>query len=136
MENSKLNIEMLLQILKAICRITYKLLKIIFQILFLIVKIVWQFLNDKPSSKLDKVHRAKAKVKSGHTRKQYQVTIKGTAQRNGPIPIHKSVIMDEQQTKLFRGANRYDAIEGWVRANYPGASIPNIRRFAVEIKQV
>ena len=41
--------------------------------------------------------------------------------------------MDEKQARLFHGANRYEAIQEWIHANYPGAKIPKIRNFSTEI---
>jgi hypothetical protein len=37
---------------------------------------------------------------------------------------------------LFTGSKRYEALEGWIKANYPGAKIPNIRSFGIEVKAV
>ena len=66
----------------------------------------------------------------------YEVRIKGTIQANGPKTINKVVRMDRTQMQLFTGSKRYEAIEGWIKANYPGAKIPNIRNFGVESKRV
>jgi hypothetical protein len=66
----------------------------------------------------------------------YDVRIKGTIQANGPRTINRLVRMDETQMRLFTGSKRYEAIEGWIRANYPGATIPNVRNFAIECKSV
>lgn len=66
----------------------------------------------------------------------YEVKIKGTIQAGGPKPINKTVLMDRTQMQYFTGRNRYEAIEGWIRANYPGATIPNIRNFGTESKLV
>jgi hypothetical protein len=66
----------------------------------------------------------------------YDVRIKGTIQANGPRTIDRIVRMDETQMRLFTGSKRYETIEGWIRANYPGATIPNIRNFATECKSV
>jgi hypothetical protein len=66
----------------------------------------------------------------------YEVRIKGTIQANGPKTINRVVRMDRTQMQLFTGSKRYEAIEGWIRANYPGAKIPNIRSFGTESKRV
>ena len=136
MEDGKINVKNIEQVLEVICRIIYKLLKVLFQILAFIIEKLWQTFNEKPSPKREKVFRDNIKITSGQSVKRYRVTIKGTAQNNGPLPIRKTVVMDEKQAKLFRGANRYEAIEGWIHANYPGAKISNIRDFAVEIKLI
>jgi hypothetical protein len=64
----------------------------------------------------------------------YEVRIKGTIQANGPKTINRVIIVDRTQMLLFTGSRRYEALEGWIRANYPGAKIPNIRSFATEVK--
>lgn len=66
----------------------------------------------------------------------YEVRIKGTIQANGPKIINRVVCMDRTQMQLFTGSKRYEAIEGWIKANYPGAKIPNIRSFEVESRRV
>jgi hypothetical protein len=66
----------------------------------------------------------------------YDVRIKGTIQANGAKTINRVVRMDRTQMLLFTGSKRYEAIEGWIKANYPGAKIPNIRSFGTECKQV
>lgn len=66
----------------------------------------------------------------------YDVRIKGTIQANGPKTINRVVRMDRTQMQLFTGSKRYEAIEGWIKANYPGAKIPNIRSFSTEYKTV
>lgn len=66
----------------------------------------------------------------------YEVHIKGTIQANGPKIVNRIVRMDRTQMLLFTGSKRYEAIEGWIKANYPGAKIPNIRSFGVESKRV
>ncbi|MEG2339388.1 MAG: hypothetical protein RSA53_06325 [Odoribacter sp.] len=66
--------------------------------------------------------------------KQYQVTVKGTLQQNGPLTIKKTVILDQKQAGTFTGANRYEVIEAFLKIHYPGAKIPNIRNFGVEVK--
>lgn len=71
---------------------------------------------------------------SSNHEKMYNVRIKGTIQANGPKIINHVVQMNETQMRLFSGSKRYEAIEGWVNANYPGARINNIRSFGVEIK--
>jgi hypothetical protein len=51
--------------------------------------------------------------------KMYDVRIKGTIQANGPKPVDRWVRMDETQKRMFTGGKRKEALEGWVRANYP-----------------
>lgn len=53
--------------------------------------------------------------------KVYKIKFQGTIQLNGPKSINKVVEMDEVQARLFTGSQRKDAVEGWIRANYPGA---------------
>ncbi|MDR1883533.1 MAG: hypothetical protein LBR26_12250, partial [Prevotella sp.] len=65
----------------------------------------------------------------GSEEKMYNVRIKGTIQANGPKTINRIVQMDRTQMLMFTGSKRYEAIEGWIRANYPGAKIPSIRGF-------
>jgi hypothetical protein len=57
--------------------------------------------------------------------KMYDVHILGSIQANGPIPINRWVRVDEIQRKLFTGSKRKESLEGWVRANYPGATKVN-----------
>ena len=66
----------------------------------------------------------------------YEVRIKGTIQANGPKSINQWVRMNETQMQMFTGSKRYEAIEGWIRANYPGATVPNIRSFGTEVRSV
>ena len=67
----------------------------------------------------------------------YEVKIKGTIQCNGPKIINKVVVMDQVQMKMFTGSKRYEAIEGWIKANYPAAKpLKSYRGFAVEAKQI
>ncbi|MDR1554011.1 MAG: hypothetical protein LBS69_11215 [Prevotellaceae bacterium] len=61
--------------------------------------------------------------------KMYDVRIKGTIQANGPRTINRVVRINETQMRLFAGSKRYEAIEGWIRANYPGATIPIYQEF-------
>lgn len=136
MEEGKIDVKKIEQVLEVICRIIFKLLKVLFQILAFIIEKLWQTFSEKSSPKGEEVFRDNIKITSGQSGKRYRVTIKGTAQKNGPLPIRKTVVMDEKQAKLFRGANRYEAIEGWINVNYPGAKISNIRDFAVEIKLI
>lgn len=136
MEDGKIDVNKIKRALEVICRIIYRLLKVLFQILAFIIEKLWQTSNEKPFPKGEKVLRDNVKITSGQSVKQYLVTIKGTAQNNGTLPIRKTVVMDEKQAKLFRGANRYEAIQEWIHANYPGTKISNIRDFAVEIKLI
>lgn len=65
---------------------------------------------------------------------KYKVTVRGTAQLNGPVPINKSFITDDARlARSFSGGDRYQVIEAWVRNNYPGVNIPNIRSFSANI---
>ncbi len=73
---------------------------------------------------------------STSSEEMYDVRIKGTIQANGPKTINRVVRMDKTQMQLFTGSKRYEAIEGWIKANYPGAKIPNIRNFGIEWKRV
>ncbi|WP_163309607.1 hypothetical protein [Dysgonomonas sp. 521] len=67
----------------------------------------------------------------------YEVRIKGTIQCNGPKTINRVVIMDKTQMQMFTGSKRYEAIEGWIKANYPGAKPKgSYRDFGVESKPV
>lgn len=66
----------------------------------------------------------------------YEVKIKGTIQMNGPKNIRETIVVDRQQMQAFTGSKRYEAIEGWLKVNYPGATIPNIRSFAAEAKPI
>jgi hypothetical protein len=66
----------------------------------------------------------------------YEVRIKGTIQANGPKTINQWVRMNRTQMQLFTGSKRYEAIEGWIRANYPGAKIPNIHNFGTEWRRI
>jgi hypothetical protein len=68
--------------------------------------------------------------------KMYNVTVKGTAQLNGPVRVNKTVEMDEAMAMKFNGANRYEVIEAFVKTHYPGVTIPSIRGFGAEIKAI
>ena len=63
----------------------------------------------------------------------YDVRIKGTIQLNGSKTINHIVRMNKPQMQMFTGSKRYEAIEGWIKANYPGAKIPSIRGFSCEV---
>ena len=77
------------------------------------------------------------KLFSDDAPKQWEVKINGTVQRNGPIPVNRTVIVDDiRQAQAFQGANRYEVIAEWLRVNYPGATYDHIRHFAVEVKPV
>lgn len=68
---------------------------------------------------------------------KFKVTIKGTAQLNGPYPINASFeTTDARLAQSFTGANRYQVIEGWIKANYPGVKISNIRSFGATVQQI
>lgn len=45
----------------------------------------------------------------------WKVTIRGTGQNNGTVPINKTVEIDENAAKVFNGPNRYQAIEAFVQ---------------------
>lgn len=67
----------------------------------------------------------------------YQVRIKGTLQCNGPKIIDKTFVADKVQAQMFQGSKRYEAIEGWIRANYPAAKPQSsYRNFGVEVKRL
>jgi len=55
----------------------------------------------------------------------YEIHIVGTIQANGPKSINRKIIVDETQRQLFTGSKRKEALEGWVRANYPGVTKVN-----------
>lgn len=77
------------------------------------------------------------KLFSDDAPKQWEVKIKGTVQRNGPIPVNRTFIVDDiRQAQAFQGANRYEVIAEWLRVNYPGATYDHIRHFAAEVKPV
>ncbi|WP_018665769.1 hypothetical protein [Bacteroides gallinarum] len=64
----------------------------------------------------------------------YEIRIKGTIQCNGPKPINKTFIGDRLQAQMFTGSRRREALEDWVRANYPGAEPQSGRNLAAEVK--
>lgn len=65
----------------------------------------------------------------------YQIKIKGTIQCNGPKNINKTFVADKVQAQMFSGSKRYEAIENWIRANYPAAKpMASYRGFGVEVK--
>lgn len=65
----------------------------------------------------------------------YEIRIKGTVQCNGPKIINKTFVADKVQAQMFQGSRRYEAIEGWIHANYPSAKPQSsYRNFAVEVK--
>lgn len=64
--------------------------------------------------------------------KQWEITIKGTGFLNGPVSINKTFLMDEVQAKAFNGTYRYEALEAYVQANYPGLKI-NPRQFGIGV---
>jgi hypothetical protein len=66
--------------------------------------------------------------------KMYNVRIRGTIQSNGPKRISRVVQMDRTQMLMFTGSKRYEAMEGWIKANYPGAKIPSIRSFIAKVE--
>lgn len=68
---------------------------------------------------------------------KYKVTVKGTAQLNGTYPINASFeTTDSRLAQSFTGAKRYEVIEAWVKANYPGVKITNIRNFGATVQQL
>ena len=79
-------------------------------------------------------------VRNPHKNKKeelYQVRIKGTIQCNGPKIINKAFVADKVQAQMFQGSKRYEAIEGWIRANYPAAKPQaSYRNFGVEVKRL
>lgn len=68
--------------------------------------------------------------------KMYKVTVKGTAQLNGPVIVNKTVEMEEFMAAKFNGANRYEVIEDFVKVHYPGVKIPSIRSFGASITPI
>lgn len=67
----------------------------------------------------------------------YHVLIKGSIQCNGPKIIYKTFVADKLQAQMFTGSRKYEAIEGWIRANYPAAEPQtNYRNFSVEVKAI
>ncbi|KAA6330319.1 hypothetical protein EZS27_020958 [termite gut metagenome] len=72
---------------------------------------------------------------SSTEKKMYEVRIKGSIQCNGPKMINTVVLMDKTQMQMFTGSKRYEAIEGWIKANYPAAKPQNsYRNFGIEVK--
>lgn len=72
---------------------------------------------------------------SSSEEQMYEVRIKGTIQCNGPKVINRVVVMDRAQMQMFTGSKRYETIEGWIKANYPGAKPQqSYRNFGVEAK--
>lgn len=72
---------------------------------------------------------------SSSEEQMYEVRIKGTIQCNGPKAINRVVVMDRAQMQMFTGSKRYETIEGWIKANYPGAKPQqSYRNFGVEAK--
>jgi hypothetical protein len=65
----------------------------------------------------------------------YEVRIKATVYINGPRTINQWVRMNRTQMQLFTGSKQKDAIEGWIKANYPGAKIVN-RNFGTEWRRI
>jgi hypothetical protein len=61
-----------------------------------------------------------------------KVTVKGTGQLNGTVPINKTVEMDERAARAFSGAKRDRAIEAFVETHFPGVSI-NPKKFSANI---
>jgi hypothetical protein len=49
--------------------------------------------------------------------------IKDAIQASGPKVINQWGHMNETQMRLFTGSKCYEAIEGWIKANYQGARI-------------
>lgn len=69
--------------------------------------------------------------------KKYKITVKGTGQLNGSRPINQSFITEDAKlAQSFTGANRYQVIEAWIQANYPGVKIPNIRSFSANVVSI
>jgi len=65
----------------------------------------------------------------------WKVTIKGTGQLNGPVPINKTVEMDERAAKAFSGSKRAKAIEAFVQTHYPGVKI-NPSQFSANVNPI
>ncbi|KAA6311640.1 hypothetical protein EZS27_037272 [termite gut metagenome] len=72
---------------------------------------------------------------SSTEKQMYEVRIKGSIQCNGPKMINTIILMDKTQMEMFTGSKRYEAIEGWIKANYPAAKPQNsYRNFGIEVK--
>jgi len=69
------------------------------------------------------------------SKKMYDVRIRGTIQWKGPYAIDQWIRMDEVQFQMFRVSDR-QAMEAWVKTNYPGATLPNNTFRIVEKKLV
>lgn len=65
----------------------------------------------------------------------WKVTIKGTGQLNGPVPINKTVEMDERAAKAFTGSKKSTAIEAFVQTHYPGVQI-DPRKFSANVNPI
>ena len=77
------------------------------------------------------------KLFSDDAPKQWEVIIKRTVQRNGPIQFNRNFnVDDKRQAQAIQRANRYEEIAEWLRVNYPGATYDHIRHFAAEVKPV
>ncbi|KAA6337996.1 hypothetical protein EZS27_013970 [termite gut metagenome] len=73
---------------------------------------------------------------SSTEKQMYEVRIKGSIQCNGPKMINTVVLMDKTQMEMFTGSKRYEAIAGWIKANYPSAKPQSsYRNFGIEVKQ-
>lgn len=51
----------------------------------------------------------------------YKIRFQGTIQSNGSKNVNRVVEMDEVQARIFTGSQRKEAVDGWIRSNYPGA---------------
>ncbi|WP_018665772.1 hypothetical protein [Bacteroides gallinarum] len=90
-------------------------------------------------SKTNQTHRRHSndsthKYENENKEQLYEIRIKGTIQCNGPKPISKTFIGDRLQAQMFTGSRRREALEDWVRANYPGADPQSGRNLAAEVK--
>ena len=64
-------------------------------------------------------------TKSSKGQAMYEIHIAGSIQANGSKHINRKIVVDETQKQLFTGSKRKEALEGWVRVNYPGVTKVN-----------
>lgn len=64
-----------------------------------------------------------------------RITFKGSGQLNGVVVINKSIEVDDQQVKGFKGQNRNDIILATLAVHYPGVKI-NPHNIGVNIEKI
>lgn len=64
-----------------------------------------------------------------------EATFRGTGQLNGPVPINKTIDVDEQTAKNLGGSKRDDVKIALLAIHYPGVKI-NPRNISVNIKRI